>query len=45
MGGSDEVLDVAEVVWQAANDSSPRLRFAAGADAVALAKAHRSEFA
>lgn len=29
--------DVAEVVWQAANDTSQRLRFAAGADAVALA--------
>lgn len=37
--------DVAEVVWQAANDTSERLRFAAGADAVALAKDHRSEFA
>jgi NAD(P)-dependent dehydrogenase (short-subunit alcohol dehydrogenase family) len=31
--------DVAEVVWQAANDDSGRLRFAAGADAVALASA------
>ncbi|MDR7272710.1 NAD(P)-dependent dehydrogenase (short-subunit alcohol dehydrogenase family) [Pelomonas saccharophila] len=31
--------DVAEVVWQAANDRSERLRFAAGPDAVALAKA------
>src|SRR5688572_13561140 len=30
--------DVAEVVWRAANDSTGRLRFAAGADAVALAK-------
>lgn len=29
--------DVAEAVWQAANDSSGRLRFPAGADAVALA--------
>ena len=29
--------DVAEVVWQAANDPSERLHFAAGADAVALA--------
>lgn len=29
--------DVAEVVWQAAHDASERLRFAAGADAVALA--------
>ena len=28
--------DVAEVVWQAANDASDRLRFAAGPDAVAL---------
>ncbi|GAB2478825.1 SDR family oxidoreductase [Comamonas humi] len=32
--------DVAEAVWQAAHDASPRLRFAAGADAVALARAH-----
>jgi len=31
--------DVAQVVWQAANDTSERLRFAAGADAVALANA------
>jgi NAD(P)-dependent dehydrogenase (short-subunit alcohol dehydrogenase family) len=31
--------DAAEVVWQAANDTSGQLRFAAGADAVALAKA------
>lgn len=31
--------DVAQVVWQAANDTSERLRFAAGADAVALADA------
>ncbi len=31
--------DVAQVVWQAANDASDRLRFAAGADAVALANA------
>lgn len=30
--------DVAEVVWQAANDRSKRLRFAAGADAIALAE-------
>ena len=29
--------DVAEVVWQAANDRSERLRFAAGSDAIALA--------
>jgi len=36
--------DVADVVWQAANDTSGRLRFPAGADAVALANppAHRS---
>jgi NAD(P)-dependent dehydrogenase (short-subunit alcohol dehydrogenase family) len=32
-------LDVAEVVWRAANDESGQLRFAAGPDAVALAKA------
>ncbi len=32
--------DVAQVVWQAANDPSDRLRFAAGRDAVALAAAH-----
>jgi NAD(P)-dependent dehydrogenase (short-subunit alcohol dehydrogenase family) len=31
--------DVAEAVWQAANDDSTRLRYAAGADAVALARA------
>jgi NAD(P)-dependent dehydrogenase (short-subunit alcohol dehydrogenase family) len=31
--------DVAEVVWQAANDRSERLRFATGADAIALADA------
>ncbi len=31
--------DVAEVVWRAANDASGQLRFAAGADAVALAAA------
>ena len=31
--------DVAEVVWHAANDISERLHFAAGPDAVALAKA------
>jgi NAD(P)-dependent dehydrogenase (short-subunit alcohol dehydrogenase family) len=30
--------DVAEAVWQAANDTSSRLNFPAGADAVALAK-------
>ena len=30
--------DVAEAVWCAANDASPRLRYPAGADAVALAK-------
>jgi len=31
--------DVAETVWQAANDATERLHFAAGADAVALAQA------
>ncbi|MET0791684.1 MAG: SDR family oxidoreductase [Polyangiaceae bacterium] len=31
-------LDVAEVVWRAANDSSGQLRFPAGPDAVALAR-------
>ncbi len=31
-------LDVAEVVWRAANDSTGQLRFPAGADAVALAR-------
>jgi len=31
--------DVAEAVWRAANDASGRLRFPAGADAVALAEA------
>jgi NAD(P)-dependent dehydrogenase (short-subunit alcohol dehydrogenase family) len=30
--------DVAQVVWRAANDTSRRLRFAAGPDAVALAE-------
>ena len=30
--------DVADVVWTAANDTSSRLHFAAGPDAVALAK-------
>jgi hypothetical protein len=30
--------DVAEGVWRAANDTSGQLRFAAGADAVALAR-------
>jgi NAD(P)-dependent dehydrogenase (short-subunit alcohol dehydrogenase family) len=35
--------DVAEVVWQAANDESKRLRYAAGADAVALAGAARGD--
>lgn len=30
--------DVAEVVWQAANDTSNRLQFAAGADALALVR-------
>jgi NAD(P)-dependent dehydrogenase (short-subunit alcohol dehydrogenase family) len=34
-------LDVAEGVWRAANDSSGQLRFPAGADALALARARR----
>jgi NAD(P)-dependent dehydrogenase (short-subunit alcohol dehydrogenase family) len=33
--------DVAEVVWRAANDASGQLRFPAGPDAVALARAQR----
>jgi NAD(P)-dependent dehydrogenase (short-subunit alcohol dehydrogenase family) len=33
--------DVAEAVWRAANDESAQLRFPAGADAVALARAGR----
>jgi NAD(P)-dependent dehydrogenase (short-subunit alcohol dehydrogenase family) len=32
-------IDVAEAVWQAAHDDTGQLRFAAGADAVALARA------
>lgn len=32
-------MDVAEVVWDAANDTSSRLHFPAGADALALAQA------
>lgn len=32
--------DVAQAVWQAANDTSDRLRFPAGADALALAQAN-----
>jgi short-subunit dehydrogenase len=32
--------DVAEVVWQAANDTSARLHFPAGPDAVALARSN-----
>ena len=31
-------IDVAQAVWQAANDASGRLRFVAGADAVALSQ-------
>jgi NAD(P)-dependent dehydrogenase (short-subunit alcohol dehydrogenase family) len=34
-----EATDVAEVVWNAAHDESPALRFPAGPDAVALANA------
>jgi len=36
MGAVTTEADVAEGVWRAANDGSSRLRFAAGADAVAL---------
>jgi hypothetical protein len=32
-------IDVAEAVWRAANDASEQLRFPAGPDAVALARA------
>jgi NAD(P)-dependent dehydrogenase (short-subunit alcohol dehydrogenase family) len=35
--------DVAEAVWRAANDSSGKLRYPAGADAVALAQSERRE--
>lgn len=38
-GAVTSAADVAEVVWQAANDESGRLHFAAGPDAVALANA------
>lgn len=37
MGDVTKESDVAEVVWQAANDTTERLHFQAGADAVALA--------
>jgi len=37
-GASTKESDVAEAVWQAANDRSGRLHFPAGADAVALAR-------
>ena len=37
-----QASDVAEVVWQAANDSSGRLHFAAGPDAVALTRVARA---
>ncbi len=43
-GGSGPVTresDVAEAVWQAANDTSDRLHYPAGADAVALASSAR----
>lgn len=39
VGKATQPADVAHTVWQAANDPSDRLRFAAGADAVALAQA------
>jgi NAD(P)-dependent dehydrogenase (short-subunit alcohol dehydrogenase family) len=35
--------DVAEMVWRAANDATPRLRYPAGPDAVALAQSRRRE--
>lgn len=38
-GAVTEEADVAEAVWQAAHDTTDRLHFAAGADAVALANA------
>ena len=38
-GAVTTAADVAEMVWQAAHDTSDRLHFAAGADAVALAHA------
>ena len=41
VGEATRPVDVAHTVWQAANDPSDRLRFAAGADAVALAQARR----
>ncbi|HZF85121.1 MAG TPA: SDR family oxidoreductase [Burkholderiaceae bacterium] len=39
VGETTRPTDVAQAVWQAASDPSDRLRFAAGADAVALARA------
>ena len=36
-----QASDVAEAIWQAANDSSERLHYAAGADAVALSLRRR----
>lgn len=44
LGQADAVTaetDVAEAVWRAANDTTGQLRFPAGADAIALAAAHR----
>jgi len=38
LGAVTRESDVAEAVWRAANDESERLRFPAGADAVALAR-------
>ena len=38
-GMTTREIDVAEAVWDAVHDTSGRLRFAAGADAVALARA------
>ena len=38
-GKTTEATDVADVVWQAANDTSPTISYPAGPDAVALAEA------
>jgi len=35
-------LAIAEAVWRAANDTTGRLRFPAGADAVALAQSEKA---
>ncbi|ENW80019.1 hypothetical protein F908_02216 [Acinetobacter sp. NIPH 284] len=36
-------IDVAEAIWQAVNDASNQLHYAAGADAVALTQMHKIE--